>query len=335
MTVRLGTRASTLATTQSETVAAALRKEGLGVELVHITTHGDTSTASLTQLGGTGVFASAIRYALIGGQCDVAVHSFKDLPTAAPMGLVVAAVPTRQDPRDALVARDGLTLDTLPEGASVGTGSPRRFAQLLATRPDLHIVDIRGNVETRLGRVKGFGRLAGDGGREDLDAVVLACAGLERLGHGGLVTDRLDPDVVLPAPAQGALAVECRNADGLHGPLATALRAIDDRAAHLEALAERAVLARLKAGCAAPVGCLARFQPGGPDRRRNPDRLSLAAAVCSLDGTRSVRQEAVVELPPLTEHLAAAYGLGDRIAEDLLADGAAEIADLSASASTR
>ena len=252
--IRLGTRASALATTQSQTVADLLTAQGLQVELFHVTTDGDTSTASLRQMGGTGVFATAIRYALIGSQCDVAVHSFKDLPTAQPIGLRVAAVPPREDPRDALVARDSLTLDELPKRAKVGTGSPRRFAQLLAQRPDLQIVDIRGNVDTRLGRVKGLGRYAKGGGREDLDAVILACAGLERLGHAGLITERLSTDILMPAPAQGALAVECRNADSLHGPLAKALQAIDDRPSHLAALAERAVLNRLGAGCAAPVG---------------------------------------------------------------------------------
>ena len=332
--IRLGTRASALATTQSQTVADLLTAQGLQVELFHVTTDGDTSTASLRQMGGTGVFATAIRYALIGSQCDVAVHSFKDLPTAQPIGLRVAAVPPREDPRDALVARDSLTLDELPKGAKVGTGSPRRFAQLLAQRPDLQIVDIRGNVDTRLGRVKGLGRYAKGGGREDLDAVILACAGLERLGHAGLITERLSTDVLMPAPAQGALAVECRNADSLHGPLAKALQAIDDRPSHLAALAERAVLNRLGAGCAAPVGAHATLTEGGPDKTAQPDVLHLQAVVCSLDGSKQVRKEASIELPPLTEHFAAAYGIGEKLAEDLLDAGAGNITDLSASKST-
>ncbi|HEY5320760.1 MAG TPA: hydroxymethylbilane synthase, partial [Galbitalea sp.] len=196
---RIGTRGSALALAQTRTVAAALTKTGLTVELVTVTTAGDTSTASLASLGGTGVFASALRDALLDGRCDAIVHSLKDLPTQPHPGLVVAAIPKREDARDALCARDGLTLDTLPAGARVGTGSPRRRAQLLSRRGDLEVVDIRGNVDTRLGRVG-----------VDLDAVILAAAGLSRLGRLDAVTEFLDIDSWPTAPGQGAVAIEVR-----------------------------------------------------------------------------------------------------------------------------
>lgn len=331
--IRLGTRASTLATTQSESVAALLREQGIDVELSTITTHGDVSRASLASMGGVGVFASAIRAALIDGSADVAVHSFKDLPTGHPLGLAIGAVPAREDPRDALVARDSMTLDDLPAGASVGTGSPRRAAQLLAARPDLTVVDIRGNVDTRLGRVRGLGRFASDGGREDLDAVILAASGLARLGHSDVITELLDPAVMLPAPAQGALAVECRAADARHGRLARALAAVDHPSTRLAVTAERAVLARLEAGCAAPIGALAEVAPGRGD---SPDQLVLDVVVAAVDGTRTIREHVAVELPTEPEPcLAAAHALGVEAAEELLSDGAAEVADLKASGSTR
>ncbi|WP_176607883.1 hydroxymethylbilane synthase [Cutibacterium namnetense] len=331
--IRLGTRASTLATTQSEMVAGLLRSEGLDVDLTTITTHGDTSTASLAAMGGIGVFASAIRAALLEGEADIAVHSFKDLPTGRPLGLAIGAVPVRQDPRDALVARDGLTLRNLPQEASVGTGSPRRAAQLLAARPDLTIVDIRGNVDTRLSRVRGLGRYAKGGGKEDLDAVVLAASGLARLGHSDAVTEFLDPSVVLPAPAQGALAVECRTTDSRHGTLAKALAKIDDRKTRLAATAERAVLSHLEAGCAAPIGALAQLNPASG---KTPEVLTLDVVVAAVDGSRTIREHVSVELPEEVDPaLAAAHTLGVTAAEELLDDGAADVADLKASGSTR
>ncbi len=243
-TLRLGTRRSRLATTQSQWVADLLAERGHPVELVEIVTEGDVNGAPLTQIGGTGVFASALRRALHDGRIDLAVHSLKDLPVAPEPGLVVAAVPTREDPRDALCARDGLTLEALPRGARVGTGSPRRAAQLAVRRPDLEIVPIRGNVETRLRRV-------GD----DLDAVVLACAGLARLGLRGHITQTLPTDVLLPAAGQGALAVECRSD---RPDLVTALGALDDPDTRAAVEAERALLATLEAGCTAPIGAFAR-----------------------------------------------------------------------------
>jgi hydroxymethylbilane synthase len=243
----------------------------------------------------------------------VAVHSFKDLPTAPAEGLVVAAVPTREDPRDALCARDGATLTTLPEGASVGTGSPRRAAQLLAARPDLRVVDIRGNVDTRLRRIE-----------DDLDAVVLARAGLARLDRLDAVTDALPIDVMTPAPAQGALAVEVRTADATgDGPLATALAALDDLPSRLAVLAERALLARLEAGCAAPVGAHARIEDG---------RLHLTAVVLRTDGSSQLRRSTSIELPDAALAPRSAVLLGTDVAEALLVDGAADLAGLGATA---
>src|SRR4051812_35000657 len=203
-TLRLGTRASTLALTQSQLVADALTSaSGVPVELVHVSTYGDRSTEAIAQLGGTGVFVSALRDALHAGTVDLAVHSFKDLPTAPTPGLVVAAVPAREDPRDVLVARDGLTLGELPPGSRIGTGAPRRMAQLRALGLGLEVVPIRGNVDTRMGRVTSG----------DLDAVVLARAGLARLGRLDAVTETLDPLQVLPPPAPGAPAVQGRAGD--------------------------------------------------------------------------------------------------------------------------
>lgn len=243
--LRLGTRASALATSQSGWVADRLRAAGHEVELVTVRTEGDVSRASLTEIGGTGVFASALRDALRRNDIDLAVHSLKDLPTALEPGLVVAAVPEREDPRDVLVARDRLTLAELPAGAVVGTGSPRRAAQLTGLRPDLAVRDIRGNVDTRVGYVR-------DG---LLDAVVLARAGLARLGRLADATDVLPLHLMLPAPGQGALAVECRADDTpLRALLAEVLEHPPTRAA---VDAERAVLSALEAGCTAPVAALA------------------------------------------------------------------------------
>jgi hydroxymethylbilane synthase len=242
--VRLGTRRSALAMAQSRLVAAALATAtGRPVELVEVTTVGDTSSASLSQLGGTGVFVSALREAVLARRVDVAVHSLKDLPVAAAPDVALAAVPERADAHDVLVARDGLGLAGLPAGATVGTGSPRRRAQLLAARPDLDVVDVRGNVDTRLGFVAA-GRL---------DAVLLAAAGLARLGRLDEATEVLSYDVMLPAPGQGALAVEARADDEVMLDL---LAPLDHAPTRSAVLAERAVLATLEAGCSAPVGAL-------------------------------------------------------------------------------
>lgn len=311
--VRIGTRASALALTQTGHVADALASLGrFEVETVRVRTEGDRLTGSLTSLGGTGVFVTALREALLDGRCDVAVHSLKDLPTADPVGLALGAVPPREDPRDALCARDGFTLATLPPGARIGTGSPRRAAQLLAARPDLDVVDIRGNVDTRLGRVA----------PGDLDAVVLARAGLARLGRLDAVTDLFDPDVMAPAPGQGALAVEVRADDaGPGSPLGRALAALDHTPTRLAVLAERGLLARLEAGCAAPVGAHARLEGS---------TLSLDAVVVRTDGSRALRRSAAVETDAsdLTAAADAAVTLGAVLAEELLGAGAAELADL-------
>ncbi|MDR6413768.1 hydroxymethylbilane synthase [Pseudarthrobacter sulfonivorans] len=325
--MRIGTRASKLALTQTQQTADQLAAVGgFPVELVHITTEGDVKTGSLSQMGGTGVFVAALRDALLQETCDVAVHSLKDLPTGAALGLTIAATPKRVDVRDVLCARDGLKLADLPQGATVGTGSPRRAAQLRAARPDLDVQDIRGNVDTRLGRVPGLpGNAAGAPG--DLDAVVLAAAGLERIGRLDAVSEFFETDVMLPAPGQGSLAIECRTADaprkagsteGSQGVLAQALAALNDEDTRLAVTAERAVLARLEAGCAAPVGAFA---------YRKGSMLYLEAAVCAVDGTRTVREKKATD--GLTE--VGATLLGIEVAELLLAAGAAEIADLAAS----
>ncbi|GAA5193644.1 hydroxymethylbilane synthase [Arthrobacter gyeryongensis] len=326
MTVRIGTRASKLALTQSQQAADQLAAVGgFPVELVRIKTEGDVRTGSLSQMGGTGVFVAALRDALLENACDVAVHSLKDLPTGAAPGLTIAATPKRVDVRDALCARDGLKLADLPAGARVGTGSPRRAAQLRAARPDLDVVDIRGNVDTRLGRVPGLAGNAEDA-PGDLDAVVLAAAGLERISRLDVVTEFFETDVMLPAPGQGSLAIECRTADapgqgspeGSQGALAQALAALNDEDTRLAVTAERAVLARLEAGCAAPVGAYA---------YRKGSMLYLEAVVCAVDGSKSVREKKASD--GLTE--VGATLLGIEVAELLLAAGAADIADLAAS----
>ena len=299
--LRLGTRASTLARTQSEAVAAEVTARlGREVELVPVTTEGDLTDAPLASLGGAGVFVSALRAALLRGEVDLAVHSLKDLPTADEPGIALAAVPLREDPRDAVVARDGLTLGELPVGSTIGTGSPRRAAQLAALGLGLEITDLRGNVDTRLRRVA----------EGDLDAVVLARAGLARLGRVDEITETLDPLQMLPAPGQGALAVECRADDT---DLVAALSALDDAATRAAVLAERALLARLEAGCSAPVGALAEVVEGD-----DGDELWLRATVLSLDGALSVRMSA-------SGPLGDASGVGVRLAEQMLDDGAADL----------
>ena len=421
-TVRLGTRASALALAQSRMVARDLRAAaaragaGLRIELVTVRTRGDVDPTALARLGGAGVFAAALRTALLDGECDLAVHSFKDLPTADAPGLVVAAVPAREDPRDALCLRPpgragsggradrgpgagraganhstgaadptgpaeapvpagltgldgpaeapeltglggpaglvGLTglggsndptglggLTGLRPGARVGTGSPRRAAQLLSIRPDLEIVEIRGNVPTRLARVVGS-VVSPDGPMgavrdPDLDAVVLALAGLRRLGLEAYASRILaaapagparsagaDPEpVMVPAPAQGALAVETREDVATRLPgLAVALAALDDPPTRAAVTAERSLMAHLGAGCAAPVGALARPDGGGDG---STVRLRLDALVASPDGARRL---VVRETGPARE----AEALGARAARSLLEAGAAGIADLRA-----
>ena len=302
--LRLGTRASLLARTQSALVADLIRaRTGREVELVDVTTEGDVNGASLVSLGGTGVFVGALRDALLRGDVDVAVHSLKDLPTAPHPGITLAAVPTREDPRDVVVARDGLTLGELPAGSVVGTGSPRRAAQLHALGLGLEIVDIRGNVDTRVGKV-----VAGE-----VDAVLLARAGLARLGRLDDVTEVMDPIQMLPAPGQGALAVECRSDDL---DLVESLRALDDPHSRATVEAERAVLAGLEAGCSAPVGALAEIVEGedGPDSTE----IWIRAVALSADGALAVRSSA-------SGSTGDAHGVGTRLAEQMLDDGAADL----------
>ena len=239
-TLRIGTRGSKLAVAQTTQIAERIAEAaGCDFEVVRVSTHGDVNRASLREIGGQGVFATELRAALLGGTVDLAVHSLKDLPTMPAPGLVLAAHPERANPRDVLVARDGLRLAELPEGARVGTGSPRRFAQLRRARPDLEVVDIRGNIDTRIGYVTSG----------ELDAVVLAAAGLERFDREQVITDVLPIEEFPTAPGQGALAVEARE-----GYLLDALAAVDCQATRTAVEAERAVLNGLDAGCQAPVG---------------------------------------------------------------------------------
>ena len=305
--VRIGTRRSLLARTQSETVATALRAAlGRDVELVEVTTEGDVSSAPLASLGGTGVFVSALRDALLRGEVDLAVHSLKDLPTTLDERITLAAVPLREDPRDVVVARDGLTLGELPAGARIGTGSPRRAAQLRALGLGFDVVGIRGNVDTRIGKVASG----------EVDAVVLARAGLARLHRLDEVTEVLDPLQMLPAPGQGALAVECRAGD----PLGDGVRgAVDDSRTRAAVTAERAVLATLEAGCAAPVGALAEIAEGD-----DGDELWLRAVALSPDGAVAVRRSAT-GLPDEAEKV------GRTLAEEMLDDGASTLVEETAS----
>jgi hydroxymethylbilane synthase len=264
--LRLGSRRSPMAISQSGDAARLITGQtGRAVEIVGVTTLGDVSREQLTQIGGTGVFVSALRESLLRREVDFAVHSLKDLPTGDAPGIIVAAIPARDDPRDALVARDGAKLADLPPGARIGTGSPRRAAQLSVLRSDLTCVPIRGNANTRLAKVR-------DG---ELDAVVLAYAGLARIGHTDLVSEIFEPDDMVPAPGQGALAVECRADDA---ELVALLATIDHAATRAAVTAERSLLAALEAGCSAPVGAYATGYAG-------TGRLRLGAVVL---GTRSI-----------------------------------------------
>jgi hydroxymethylbilane synthase len=292
--MRLGTRGSALAMAQAGLVAAAIRERtGEDVELVEIVTAGDRSTAPVQRLG-IGVFVSALRDALLAKEIDVAVHSYKDLPTAPADGLVIAAVPPREDPRDALVARDGLTLAQLPPGARIGTGALRRIAQLHALGLPVEVLPIRGNVDTRLRKVA----------EGEFDAVVLARAGLARLGRADEATEILDPALMLPAPAQGALAVECRADDPSRYDV---LAELDDPPARAAVEAERAMLAVLEAGCSAPVAGLAEAAGDG--------EIHLRGAVLSPDGRVALRLSR-------TGTLADAATVGRLLATDLLRAGA-------------
>ncbi|QDQ12978.1 hydroxymethylbilane synthase [Streptomyces spectabilis] len=306
--LRLGTRRSKLAMAQSGQVAEEVRQlTGRPVELVEITTYGDTSREHLAQIGGTGVFATALRDALRDGEVDFAVHSLKDLPTAQPEEFTLAALPVREDPRDVLVARDGLAFAQLPDGARVGTGSPRRMAQLNAYARahglTIETVPIRGNIDSRIGYVH-------DG---RLDAVVLAAAGLSRVGRLDEVTDFLSVDMVLPAPGQGALAIECAasNAD-----LIAALAELDDPYTRAAVTAERSLLAALEAGCSAPVGALADLLADGQVVKE----MRLRGVVGATDGSSLVQLTTTGPVPGTEDQ---AMTLGRELAAEMLAKGAA------------
>lgn len=304
--LKLGTRASVLATTQAGHVADAIRERmGVEVELVEISTQGDVNkNQPLAQMGGTGVFVSALRDALLDGRVDLAVHSLKDIPTYPQEGIALVAIPPREDPRDVLIARDGLTLGELPPGSVVATGSLRRASQLRALGLGLEVVGLRGNIETRIGKVTSGAA----------DAVVLARAGLSRTGKLDLVTETIDPLQMLPAPGQGALAVECRSSDS---ELGAALRThLDDEVTRAAVTAERAVLSTLEAGCSAPVGALAEVAEdtdGGFE-------VWLRAVVLSEDGGIDMRRSA-------TGPIAEAAEIGTRLGDGMLLEGAAELID--------
>jgi hydroxymethylbilane synthase len=296
LVLRLGTRKSPMAMAQSGQVAKLITvRTGAQVELVGLTSFGDVTQVHLPEIGGTGVFVSALRESLRHGDVDLAVHSLKDLPTAPVPGILLAAVPARDDPRDALVGRDGAKLADLPSGATIGTGSPRRAAQLRLMRPDIRPVPVRGNAGTRLAKVTSGA----------LDAVVLAYAGLARIGQLDLVSEVFEPDAMIPAPGQGALAVECR-ADA--GELAALLAMVDDPASRAAVTAERTVLAELEAGCSAPLGAYA----------AGTGILQLTAAVVAGDGMTAVRAS-------LSGPVAQAAKLGRDLAAEMLRQGAGTI----------
>jgi hydroxymethylbilane synthase len=313
-TLRLGTRASKLARWQADWVAAQLRARGHTVEIIEITTSGDEQQAGpVANIGAPGVFTKEIQRAVLAGDADLAVHSLKDLPTDAVDGLVLAAVPPRENPSDVIVARSTeqgarsedrhppssplhAPCSMLPASASVGTGSLRRQAQLRHLRPDLVIENIRGNVDTRL-------RKLDDG---EFDAIVLAAAGLRRLGLADRISQVLPFDVMLPAVGQGALGIECRTNDA---DTRAALLSIDDPDTHAAVLAERSLLAHLSGGCLAPIGALAQNQNG---------ILRLVAAVLSPDGSQRLSASEAASADD-------ADRLGQQVAQTLLAQGAAEL----------
>lgn len=324
MTIRVGTRGSALALAQARSTADALhRAAGEPCELVVVRTEGDSSAEPLAVIGGTGVFAGALRTALHEGRCDVVVHSLKDLPVDPEPGLTIVAVPGREDARDALCARDGATLASLAAGASIGTGSPRRHAQLIAERPDVTVVDVRGNVDTRLRRVR-------DG---ELDAVVLSAAGLGRIGRLGEVTDLLPLESWPTAAGQGALAVEVRDEDAVHlrdggakpTGVGAAAAAIADAVSWSGAAAERTVLRRLQAGCAAPIGVASRV---------TDDSARLWASVHRPGGGFRIDRTRTATFPAgdAAARDAALQRAAHALAQDLLQAGAADLAPLGATA---
>ena len=293
ITLRLGTRSSALARWQADWVSAQLTARGVRIEMIHIATKGDVTAGPLGTIGGQGVFTKEIQRALLDQTIDLAVHSLKDLPTEPVAGLGLAAVPPRESVRDVLVARAADAWERLPTGARIGTGSIRRRSQLLYARPDFEILDIRGNVDTRLRKLD----------ENQYDAIILAQAGLVRLGLGSRITQVIPAEVMLPAVGQGALGIETRTADATTRQIVAAL---DDAATHSSVLAERALLARLRAGCLAPVGAWGRVEDG---------QLRLDAVVLSHDGQQRLTAAA-------TGAPTAAEQLGIQVADELLAAGA-------------
>ncbi|BBY34155.1 hydroxymethylbilane synthase [Mycolicibacter minnesotensis] len=302
--IRIGTRGSLLATTQAGTIRDALVAAGHRAELVIISTQGDRSSGPIVDIG-VGVFTAELREAILDGRVDAAVHSHKDLPTAPDARFRIAAIPPREDARDALVARDGLVLGELPAGAMVGTSSPRRAAQLRALGLGLEIRPLRGNLDSRLNRVSSG----------ELDAIVVARAGLARLGRLDAVTETLEPVQMLPAPAQGALAVECRAGDTA---LAELLAELDDTDTRLAVTAERTLLAELEAGCSAPVGAIAEVVESIDEEGRIFDELSLRGCVAALDGSDVIRASGIGSPDRARE-------LGVSVAAELFELGAREL----------
>ncbi|HVV21115.1 MAG TPA: hydroxymethylbilane synthase [Pseudonocardiaceae bacterium] len=304
--LRIGTRGSALALAQTRLMADALEAAGAAVEIITVTTPGDTSSKPVGEIG-VGVFTSALRDALAAGDIDVAVHSYKDLPTAPDPRLVLAAVPVREDPRDVLVARDDLTLGELPAGATVGTGAPRRSAQLAALGLGLTIVPIRGNVDTRIRKVT----------EGELDAVVVARAGVARLGRLADITEVLEPIQMLPAPAQGALAIECRvdDMDTEHLLGST----LDDEMTRQAVTAERAMLATLEAGCRAPIGGLAEVVD---DLVIDENGVERVVSRLSLRGVAATPDNQILRASNISD-LTNADELGRLVAAELLDLGAA------------
>ncbi len=297
--ITIGTRGSMLAMAQTKAVEAMLKEVLPGVEITikTIKTSGDKwDKAQMAQLGGEGLFTKEIERTLLEKEIDIAVHSLKDLPTDISEGLIIAAVPAREDAHDVLVSKDGKGLDELPQGAAVGTGSPRRKAHLLAYRADLNIVPLRGNVNTRLKKL----------GEHNLDAIILASAGLKRLGLEDLITETIDFSIVLPAAGQGFLAIQTRENDK---QLNETLKSIEDSNARLASALERELLRKLGGGCRMPVGVLAEV---------NSEKVKLSCAICSPDGKKLLRGE-------LSAASSEADRLVERMANDLLDGGADKI----------
>jgi hydroxymethylbilane synthase len=297
--LRIGTRGSQLALWQARWVRQAIEKQWpeTKAELTIIKTTGDKITdVPLAKVGGKGLFVKEIEEALMDGRIDLAVHSMKDMPAELPHGLCISAVPERENPLDALISNNNRSLDQLPRGARVGTSSLRRASQLLHRRPDLNIRTLRGNLDTRLKKLSGG----------DLDAIVLAAAGLRRLGLGHLITTVLDPDIMLPAVGQGALCIESRTHDSRTSQIVTSL---DHAATHLAVMAERAFLHRLEGGCQVPIAAFATLEN---------EQLALTGLVAEVDGSILIQEAAS---GPCDK----AASLGVKLAETLIARGAGDI----------